>query len=105
LIAPTTPEERAAMVLKDARGFVYYIMVTGVTGARASVASDAASQVTALRRCTALPVAAGFGVGTAEQARLAAEAADAVVVGSALVRAAREGTLAALVRDIRQALG
>jgi len=105
LIAPTTPEERAAMVLKDARGFVYYIMVTGVTGARASVASDAASQVTALRRCTALPIAAGFGVGTAEQARLAAEAADAVVVGSALVRAAREGTLAALVRDIRQALG
>ena len=105
LVAPTTPPERAARIAQAARGFVYYVMVTGVTGARAAVAGDVAAQVAALRRCTALPIAAGFGVSNGAQARQAAEAADAVVVGSALVRAARDGTLAALVRELRQALG
>jgi tryptophan synthase alpha chain len=104
LIAPTTPGERAAAILKQARGFVYYIMVTGVTGARSSVAGDIAAHTAALRARTDLPIAAGFGVSDGAQARRAAEAADAVVVGSALVKAAREGTLKALVKELRTAL-
>jgi tryptophan synthase alpha chain len=104
LIAPTTPPERAARVLKNARGFVYYIMVTGVTGARQEVAADVQEHVEALRASTSLPIAVGFGVGNGEQARRAAASADAVVVGSALVKAARDGTLAELVTELRAAL-
>jgi len=104
LIAPTTPQERARAVLKDARGFVYYIMVKGVTGARDRVVSDLAEHVTLLRGVTDLPIVAGFGVSSGRQAREAAAAADGVVVGSALVRAAADGTLAELVRELRTGL-
>jgi len=105
LIAPTTSSARAKMILKDAKGFVYYIMVTGVTGTRQDVAADIASRMEALRGCTSLPIAVGFGVSNGKQARVAAEAADAVVVGSALVKASVDGRLADLVKDIRTALG
>ena len=105
LVAPTTPPERAATILQGARGFVYYIMVTGVTGARDSVAPDIAPHVEALRACTDLPIAVGFGLSRGDQARAAGESADAVVVGSALVRAARDGGLPGLVREMHDALG
>ena len=105
LIAPTTSIDRAAMILREAnRGFVYYIMVKGVTGARAAVAGDAAEHLAGLRRCTKLPIAAGFGVGNGAQARAVSRLADAVVVGSALVQAAQEGRLVELVRELRSAL-
>jgi tryptophan synthase alpha chain len=104
LIAPTTPPERAAMILKDATGFVYYIMVTGVTGAREQAATNVTGHVQALRACSNLPIAVGFGVSNGSQARVAAEYADAVVVGSALVKAATTGTLVTVVRDIRSGL-
>jgi len=104
LIAPTTSMARAGTVLRAARGFVYYIMVRGVTGARAAVASDAAGHLATLRTCTPLPIVAGFGVSRGEQARAVAAAADGVVVGSALVAAARAGRLADLVRELRAAL-
>lgn len=104
LIAPTTPDARMGMVLKGAGGFVYYIMVKGVTGARASVAEDAGAQLQRLRRHTALPIAAGFGVSNGAQARAVAAHADGVVVGSALVKAAREDRLVPLVREIRASL-
>ena len=100
LVAPTTPEPRMAEQLRDAEGFIYYIMVRGVTGAREGLAGDLAEHVAALRRHTDRPIAAGFGVGNGEQARAVARTADAVVVGSALVRAAREGRLGALVSEI-----
>ena len=90
--------------LRDAEGFIYYIMVRGVTGAREALAGDLAEHVAALRRHTDRPIAAGFGVGNGEQARAVARAADAVVVGSALVSAAREGRLGALVSEIAGAL-
>jgi len=105
LIAPTTPPERAAAILKHAQGFVYYIMVRGVTGARQTVAADLGEHVRALRACTDLPVAVGFGVSDGAQARAAAADADAVVVGSALIRAAREDRLAERVAELRAALG
>jgi tryptophan synthase alpha chain len=104
LIAPTTPSARMAQILEAARGFVYYIMVTGVTGARTSLAANVSEHVADVRRCTALPVAVGFGVSSGEQARAAGESADAVVVGSALVAAAGEGRLKALVRELKEAL-
>jgi tryptophan synthase alpha chain len=105
LIAPTTPGERARTILKGARGFVYYVMVKGVTGARVALATDAAEHLATLRQCTTLPIAAGFGIGSGEQARECARYADGVVVGSALVAAAHDNRLAPLVRELRQALG
>ena len=104
LIAPTTPEDRMASILKGARGFVYYIMFRGVTGTRDAVATDAAAHLAALRRHTRLPIAAGFGVSTPEQAKTVATHADGVVVGSALVKAAREGRLPETVKAIRSVL-
>lgn len=104
LIAPTTSISRAKDILKQAQGFVYYIMVTGVTGARASLASGVEQHVEELRGLTKLPIAVGFGISNGKQARQACGAADAVVVGSALVRAAAEGNLKMLVRDLSAAL-
>jgi tryptophan synthase alpha chain len=105
LIAPTTPTERAKDVLKEAGGFVYYIMVTGVTGTRAAEATDVKEHVDRLRTCTDLPIAVGFGVASGEQAAAVGDAADAVVVGSALINAAREDRLVELVDDLHAALG
>lgn len=104
LVAPTTRRERAARILGQARGFVYYIMVKGVTGARNETASDLGEHIRELRLCTDLPIAAGFGVSSASQARQVAAWADAVVVGSALVEAAREGRLAERVRELSESL-
>lgn len=106
LVAPTTPPERAARLLAAAKGFVYYIMVKGVTGARTTLASDLASHVDTLRGVTELPIAAGFGVSTGELAAKVAAVADGVVVGSALVRAATEGetSLASLVDELRRGI-
>jgi tryptophan synthase alpha chain len=104
LVAPTTPVPRLRKILDGARGVVYYIMVTGVTGARAGLAEDLAARLAALREVTSLPLAAGFGISSGRQAAEAARNADAVVVGSALINAAREGRLGSLVREIRGAL-
>jgi len=104
LIAPTTSPERAAAILEQAKGFVYYIMITGVTGARDTVAQDVSAHVAALRQCTDIPVAVGFGISNGDQARQVAESADAIVVGSALVKASQDGSLAELVKELRGAL-
>lgn len=104
LVAPTTPEERLNKILKKTSGFIYYIMVTGVTGKRQNVAKDVEEKISVIRRHTNLPIAAGFGISSAEQASLAGKSADAVVVGSALVEAAHNGTLEPLVRSFRAAL-
>jgi tryptophan synthase alpha chain len=101
LAAPTTSQARLGTILSDAGGFVYYIMVTGVTGARQSVRSDLDERMRILRATTTLPVAVGFGVSNGEQASVVAKSSDAVVVGSALITAAREGRLVELVQDIR----
>lgn len=105
LIAPTTPAERAKEILKDAGGFVYYIMVTGVTGTRAAEATDVKEHVDRLRTCTDLPIAVGFGVASGTQAASLSDVADAVVVGSALINAAQEDRLVELVDDLHTALG
>jgi tryptophan synthase alpha chain len=84
LLAPTTPLERGRMIAANASGFLYYVAVTGVTGARAALAADLAAKVGALRAVTTLPIGVGFGISTPEQAREVAGLADAVVVGSAI---------------------
>ena len=84
LLAPTTPIERSSVIARSASGFLYYVSVTGVTGARAQLASDLAARMGELRTVTRLPIGVGFGISTPEQAREVAGFADAVVVGSAL---------------------
>ncbi len=86
LVTPTTPDERIAMISKNASGFVYCVSREGVTGAQDKLSPAALKLVRRTQRRTQLPVALGFGIGTPEHARTAAEVADAVVVGSAIVR-------------------
>jgi tryptophan synthase alpha chain len=85
LLSPTSDSERIRLVGQSGRGFIYYVSVTGVTGARRSFDDRLRSEVARVRRMTALPVGVGFGVSTPNQAAWIAEFADAVVVGSALV--------------------
>jgi len=90
LATPTTDDARLPAVLANTSGFVYYVSITGITGAAAPVVTDVRAQVARIKRSTALPVVVGFGVRTPEQARVIADCADGVVVGSALVEAIRE---------------
>jgi tryptophan synthase alpha chain len=84
LLAPTTPLDRARYVVRAASGFLYYVAVTGVTGARAALPSDLEEHVTNLRSVTDLPIGVGFGISTPQQAADVARFADAAVVGSAI---------------------
>jgi tryptophan synthase alpha chain len=90
LATPTTDDKRLTVVLNNTSGFIYYVSITGITGSAAPDAGKVASAVVRIKRHTALPVAAGFGVKNAASARAIAEGADAVVVGSALVDALRQ---------------
>ena len=85
LVAPTTPEERMEFIVRRGSGFIYYISREGVTGMQKQIAANLASQVAKIRAHTKLPVAVGFGVSNPQQAKLVAQNADAVVVGSAVV--------------------
>jgi len=86
LIAPTSSESRIASIAAAARGFVYCVAALGVTGERAKMAENVSQLVTAAQRYTQLPIAVGFGVSTAEQAKQTASFADGVIVGSAFIR-------------------
>src|SRR5256885_6691355 len=85
LVAPTTPDDRIELIVKRATGFVYYISREGVTGMQEKVAANLADRIAKIRQHTGLPIAVGFGISNPEQARLVAQNADAVVVGSAVV--------------------
>ena len=112
LSAPTTPPARRKMLMRESRGFLYYVCRLGVTGERATLPADLGKQVAALKRVNDVPVCIGFGISSPEQAALAAIHGDGVIVGSHLVRliekhgkdkniaqivAARAGVLAAAV--------
>jgi tryptophan synthase alpha chain len=91
LVAPTTPDERLGAIGAQARGFLYTVSVTGITGERTALADRFAEVVARAAAHTEVPVALGFGISTPEQAAQAAAAgADGVIVGSRLVRAAAE---------------
>jgi tryptophan synthase alpha chain len=102
LVAPTTKPERLARAVREASGFVYLISRLGVTGAREDIPPDLPAYVARIRAVTALPIAVGFGIGTAAQDRATARVADGVVVGSALVEALGTGGLAAAERLMRE---
>jgi tryptophan synthase alpha chain len=91
LVAPTTPPERMAAIGACAQGFLYAVSVVGTTGEREGLVERFAQAVGPAKASTQVPVALGFGIGTPEQARLAADAgADGVIVGTRLVRAAAD---------------
>jgi tryptophan synthase alpha chain len=85
LLSPTSGAERVHLVARKGRGFIYYVSVTGVTGARRSLDDGVRAQVDRVRKASALPVGVGFGISTPKQAAWIAGFADAAVVGSALV--------------------
>lgn len=90
LATPTTDDKRLPAVLRNTSGFVYYVSITGITGSAAPDPAKVISAVARIKRHTKLPVAVGFGIRTADDARAIASGADAVVVGSALVEAIRK---------------
>jgi tryptophan synthase alpha chain len=90
LATPTTDDKRLPTVLTNTSGFVYYVSITGITGAAAPDAQKVTAAVARIKRHTSLPVCVGFGVRTAAHARAIAAGADGVVVGSALVDAVRQ---------------
>ncbi len=108
LVAPSTPDERAARLCARARGFVYGVGVMGVTGERAQLASSARDVARRVRALTDLPVCVGIGVSTAEQAAEVCADADGGVIGSALVRRLLDGAgpdgAAAFVAEVRAGL-
>jgi tryptophan synthase alpha chain len=91
LVAPTTPAERIRLAAERTDGWLYLVSVTGTTGARDSVSGQLAELVERARSVTDVPLLAGFGISTPEQAAAAAELADGVVVGSRAVEVAEEG--------------
>jgi tryptophan synthase alpha chain len=85
LLAPTSGPDRIRLVARKGRGFIYYVSVTGVTGARRALDDNLRAQIERVRKASALPVGVGFGISTPKQAAWIAGFADAAVVGSALV--------------------
>ncbi len=86
LATPTTDAKRLPTVLQNTSGFVYYVSITGITGAAAAQATDVAPEVARIKAATDLPVIVGFGINTPDSARAIASVADGCVVGSAIVK-------------------
>ncbi len=104
MLAPTSTPARERSVIQASSGFIYFVSVTGVTGARSEV-PDIRPHVERIRRATSTPVAIGFGISTPEHARAYGAFADGVIVGSALVdRIARAEPLTPFVTSLRTAL-
>jgi len=111
LATPTSDERRLPLIVKRASGFLYYAAIAGITGTRSADSADVTAAVARLRQFTRLPVAVGFGIRTPEQAAQVARAADAAVVGSALVQrlavnldphgCAKTGLVEAVLGDVR----
>src|SRR3990167_1052423 len=89
-LAPTTTRQRMKRIVNAATGFIYYVSLTGVTGARQELPASLTQQVRLAKRMTRKPVCVGFGVSTPAQVRMVAKAADGVIVGSAIVNAIAE---------------
>lgn len=103
LLAPTTGKERSARLAADGQGFLYYVSMTGVTGSQKVDATAIAESVNELKAQSSIPVAVGFGVSTPEDASAVAKIADAVVVGSALVKLiAEHGRSQSLLGEVKR---
>jgi tryptophan synthase alpha chain len=90
LVAPTTSKERMAKIAKHAKGFIYYISIKGVTGSAKIDVTEVEAKLADLRSCTDLPLGVGFGIRDGKSAAAVSEVADAVVVGSTLVKCIEE---------------
>ena len=111
LLTPTSDISRIDTVNRLGRGFIYYVTVTGVTGARQEISNSLASELARVRKTVTLPIMAGFGISTPEQAASVAALADGVVVGSAIVKLFQQHTgtqlrceLKGFVRALKQAI-
>ncbi|HEY2662708.1 MAG TPA: tryptophan synthase subunit alpha [Candidatus Binataceae bacterium] len=112
LLAPTTPLDRSRRIARSASGFLYYVSVAGVTGARDRVGDDVEQHVRDLKSITKLPIAVGFGISQAEHAAQVAKFADGVVVGSKLSLLIEEygksapmvASVKGLIRDMKSAM-
>ena len=101
LVAPTTPPERIAAIVKRGSGFIYYVSRIGVTGMQSSISDTLPAMTAQLRAHTDLPIAIGFGISNPEQAKLVAQHGEAIVVGSAVVnQIAEHGQSPALVARV-----
>ena len=107
LLAPTSSDERIRLVADRARGFIYLVSVTGVTGARASLPTELNSFVGRVRKAAKQPLCVGFGISTPEQARQVARMADGVIVGSRIIQLMETDGLESVgnfVRELRNTL-
>lgn len=86
MLAPTTPNERMESIARNAKGFIYLVSVTGVTGERKSISEGLGELIARVREHTSVPVCVGFGISTPEQARQVGALADGVIVGTACVK-------------------
>lgn len=86
LAAPTSTKDRLKVIAKKTRGFLYYVSLTGTTGARARLPGEVAKKVKAIKRLTKKPVCVGFGISGPEQARKISRSSDGVIVGSAVIK-------------------
>jgi tryptophan synthase alpha chain len=91
MVTPVTPPDRLAMLCREAQGFVYAVTMTGTTGKSAEVPDDVLEYMDRVKRCSSVPVCAGFGIRSAAQVARFARHVDGVVVGSALVEALERG--------------
>ncbi|RJQ55286.1 MAG: tryptophan synthase subunit alpha [Nitrospiraceae bacterium] len=95
LLAPTSTEDRIRKVVKASRGFIYYVSITGITGAKLAIGDPMKDTLDLIKNSTQKPVAIGFGISNPEEAAEAADLADGIIVGSAIVRLIAES------RDIK----
>ncbi|MEO1293137.1 MAG: tryptophan synthase subunit alpha [Pseudomonadota bacterium] len=106
LATPTTDAKRLPAVLQNTSGFVYYVSITGITGAAEADAGAVAPEVARIREAAGLPVCVGFGIKTPDAAKAIASVADGAVVGSAIVERLGRGespdTVLAFVRDLAE---
>jgi len=105
LLAPTSTRERIRKVAGASTGFVYYVSITGITGAKLSLGKDMENTLSSLREITAKPVAVGFGISNPAEARMVSKLADGVIIGSAIVKIiAQRKSITHFVKSIRKAI-
>lgn len=104
MVAPTSSDERVARIAEATEGFIYLVSITGVTGSRSPDRGELAGLIGRVRKHTDRPLYVGFGITNAEEARSAAEQADGVIIGSAIIRLVQESRGADAVERVRSFL-
>ena len=105
LLAPTSTEDRVRKVAKASTGFIYYVSITGITGAKLSVDDSMINTLSLIKKVTEKPVAVGFGISNPEEAAVVSALAEGIIIGSAIVRQIAEGgDIKNFVKTIREAI-